>query len=366
MARALQLARRGLYTTHPNPRVGCVLAAGERVIAEGWHRYAGEPHAEVMALQHAGALAQGAACYVTLEPCAHHGRTPPCSAALIAAGIARLVAAMEDPNPRVAGRGIAELRAAGIQTEVGLLAAKAEALNRGFVMRMRYGRPFIRCKLALSLDGRTAPARGNNRWITSQAAREDVHRLRAESAAILTGIGTVLADDPALTARPQGRVLEGRQPLRVVMDSTLRIPASARLLKQPGATLIVARESRPDREQLLQQAGAEVLIIEDGNRRQQLVKLMQHLAGMGVNELLVEAGPVLTGELLEAGLVDEFVFYLAPTLLGDGAQPLLRLPWMQSLEDRIDFSITDTRRIGRDLRIVARISQGLPAASSGT
>ncbi len=256
MARALRLAERGLLTTDPNPRVGCVLVKAGEVVGEGWHEHAGGPHAEIHALQQAGAQAAGATAYVTLEPCCHHGRTPPCTEALIAAGVARVVAAMEDPNPQVAGKGLAVLRQAGIDTCSGVLAAESEQLNAGFVMRMRHGRPLVRCKLAMSIDGRTAMASGESRWITGAAARRDVHRLRARSSAIMTGIETVLADDPSLTARPDDDAVDTiRQPVRVVLDSRLRTPPEARLLGMPGNTLLLTAVTDAEKKARLRRAG---------------------------------------------------------------------------------------------------------------
>ncbi len=353
MAHALALARRGLYTTDPNPRVGCVIVRDGRVVGEGWHVRAGEPHAEIHALAAAGARARGATVYLTLEPCCHHGRTPPCSDALINAGIARLVAAMEDPNPKVAGKGFAALAKHGIAVEYGLMAAEAQALNPGFVMRMRYGRPFVRLKLAASLDGRTALASGESKWITGEAARADVQRWRARSSAILTGIGTVLADDPSLTVR----VFDiGRQPLRVVLDAQLRTPPTACLLRQPGKTLIAAASNDAGRALALRQAGAEIIVlpsVADGGVS--LPALMQELAGRELNEVLVEAGATLCGSLLTTGLVDELVLYLAPYLLGDSARGLFHLPPLRRLEDRIALEITDVRGVGRDWRVIARV-----------
>lgn len=355
MARALVLARRGLYTTDPNPRVGCVIVRDGRVVGEGWHVRAGEPHAEILALAVAGDQARGATVYLTLEPCCHHGRTPPCSEALIAAGVARVVAAMEDPNPKVAGKGFAALAAHGILVEHGLMAAEAQALNPGFVQRMRSGRPYVRLKLAASLDGRTALASGEAKWITGEAARADVQRLRARSSAILTGIGTVLADDPSLTVRAFDI---GRQPLRVVLDEQLQMPATARLLRLPGKTVIVAAGNDAERAMALRQAGAEIVVLPaTADGRVSLPALMQELARREVNEVLVEAGATLCGALLRANLVDELVLYYAPHLLGDSARGMFALPPLADMAGRIEVQITDVRPVGRDWRLIASVAR---------
>lgn len=352
MARALGLARRGLYTTDPNPRVGCVIVRGGIVVGEGWHARAGGPHAEIHALEGAGGRARGADVYLTLEPCAHHGKTPPCVDALIAAGVGRVIAGMRDPNPRVDGGGFAALDRAGIAWSVGLLEEQARALNPGFVQRMTRGRPFVRVKLAASLDGRTALATGESRWITGEAARADVQRLRARSSAVLTGIGTVLADDPALTVRAFDI---GRQPIRVVLDSRLRMSPQAQMLGLPGKTWVFAAAVEPQRRRALEQAGAEVLVsATDPAGRIDLARVLGLLADREVNEVLVEAGGKLCGSLLETGLVDELVLYLAPHLLGDGGRGLFHLPGIARLSDRIALDITDVRAFGRDWRITAR------------
>ncbi len=353
MARALQLAKHGLYTTDPNPRVGCVIVRDGRVVGEGWHRRAGEPHAEVHALAAAGQQAHGATAYVTLEPCCHHGRTPPCSEALVKAGIARVVAAMPDPNPRVASQGIAELEKAGIRVNIGLLQTESERLNPGFIARMTRGRPYVRVKLAASLDGRTALANGQSKWITGEAARADVQRLRARSSAILTGIGTVLADDPALTVRDLDI---HRQPLRVVVDPQLRMPPGARMLTLPGATLIVTSDGHATAALALRAAGAEVLGQPLVSGRLDIKLLLEQLAAREVNEVLVEAGATLCGELLQAGLVDELVLYLAPHLLGSGARGLFNIPVLADMAGRIALDIQDVRAVGRDWRITARVA----------
>ncbi len=358
MARALQLAARGLYTTDPNPRVGCVLVREGQVVGEGWHERAGSAHAEINALRQAGGRAAGATAYVTLEPCCHHGRTPPCSRALIDAGVARVVAAMQDPNPQVAGSGLAELQAAGVATDSGLLAVEAEALNPGFVMRMRQARPWVRCKLAMSLDGRTAMANGESRWITGEAARRDVHHLRARSSAILTGIGTVLADDPSLTVRLEGDAAAPfLQPLRVIIDSRLRIPPTAKLLDLPGETLILTGTADAGREALLARPGVSVDVLPLNAAGQlDLQAVLHYLGGAGINEVHVEAGAILCGALMADRLIDELVIYMAPHLMGDAARGLFALPGLQHMTQRIDLSIQEVRAVGKDLRITARLA----------
>jgi diaminohydroxyphosphoribosylaminopyrimidine deaminase/5-amino-6-(5-phosphoribosylamino)uracil reductase len=351
MARALQLAKRGLYTADPNPRVGCVIVRDSQVVGEGWHRRAGEPHAEVHALAVAGQQAHGATAYVSLEPCCHHGRTPPCSEALIKAGIARVVAAMPDPNPRVACRGIAELERAGIRVDIGLLQTESERLNPGFISRMTRGRPYVRVKLAASLDGRSSLVNGESKWITGENARADVQRLRARSSAILTGIGTVLADDPSLTVRDLDI---GRQPLRVVVDSRLSMRPDARMLSLSGKTLVVTTSADAGQAAALGRAGAEVIALHAGGDRVDLVGLMHTLAEREVNELLVEAGATLCGSLLQAGLLDELVVYLAPHLLGSVARGLFNIPALESMHARIALDIQDVRAVGHDWRITAR------------
>lgn len=349
MGRTLQLAERGLWTTTPNPRVGCVIAHGEQIVGEGWHERAGEPHAEVYALRAAGEAARGATAYVSLEPCSHHGRTPPCAEALIAAGVARVVAAMADPNPQVAGRGLTRLEAAGIRTASGLLAAEAEALNIGFVSRMRRGRPWVRLKMAASLDGKSALLNGASQWITGPAARQDGHRWRARACAILTGSGTVLADDSRLTVRA---VDSARQALRVVVDSRLQTPASAKLLAG-GALLVSARADLPQAP-ALRAAGAEILALPGADGRVDLAALLEKLAARGCNEIHVEAGAGLNGALLRAGLVDELIVYLAPCLLGDQAQGLCQWPALTTLSEQIKLDLIELRKIGADIFLRAR------------
>jgi diaminohydroxyphosphoribosylaminopyrimidine deaminase/5-amino-6-(5-phosphoribosylamino)uracil reductase len=355
MARALLLAERGLMTTAPNPRVGCVLVRNGEIVGEGWHERSGQPHAEINALQQAGSNAAGATAYVTLEPCCHQGRTPPCTDALVAAGVTRVVAAMEDPNPQVAGQGLAALHDAGIDATAGLLADVAEQLNIGFIMRMRQGRPWVRCKLAMSIDGRTAMASGESCWITGAAARADVHRLRGRSDAIMTGIGTVLADDPSLTVRIDDLADDFHQPLRVVLDSHLRIPPDAKLLDLPGETLIVTGAADADNEARLTRNGIRIATLPLENGKLDLPAVLQHLGMLQINEVHLEAGATLCGALVQAGLMDELVIYMAPHLMGDAARGLFALPGLEQMSERIKLSISDVRAVGDDWRITANI-----------
>ncbi|MFO7593724.1 MAG: bifunctional diaminohydroxyphosphoribosylaminopyrimidine deaminase/5-amino-6-(5-phosphoribosylamino)uracil reductase RibD [Pseudomonadota bacterium] len=355
MSRALQLAERGLYTTAPNPRVGCVLVRDGRIVGEGWHEFAGGPHAEVVALEQAGEAVSGATAYVTLEPCSHHGMTPPCSEALQRAGVARVVAAMTDPNPLVAGQGLQQLEQAGIEVASGLLEQQAESLNPGFVLRMREQRPFVRCKLAMSLDGRTAMASGESQWITGEAARHDVHHLRARSSAIMSGIGTVLADNPSLTVRTQEGELREKQPLRVILDPHLSTPVEARFLQQPGRSLIVTATEEAEVQEQLEQAGAEVIYLPHGTDAIDLQALMVELARREINEVLLETGAILSGAALRAGIIDELVVYMAPKLMGDNARGLFHTPGLENLADAVELSISDVRAVGRDWRITATV-----------
>lgn len=350
MARALRLAERGFYTATPNPRVGCVIVREGRVVGEGWHERTGGPHAEVHALRAAGEAAAGATAYVSLEPCTHQGRTPPCDEALIAARVARVVAAMHDPNPQVAGRGMAKLAQAGIATAVGVLEDAARELNIGFASRMTRGRPWVRMKIAASLDGKTALASGKSRWITGAAARRDGHCWRARACALLTGIGTVRDDDPQLTVR---EVPTPRQPLRVVVDSRLELPENARVLAGGGVLIAAAREDR-EKMRRLEARGAAVVVLPDAQGKVELSGLMRELARRGVNEVHVEAGYKLNGSLLKAGLVDELLIYLAPHLLGDAARGMFDLPQLTELAGRRGLDIRDVRMVGSDLRIIAR------------
>jgi diaminohydroxyphosphoribosylaminopyrimidine deaminase / 5-amino-6-(5-phosphoribosylamino)uracil reductase len=353
MARALQLAARGLYTASPNPRVGCVLVKNGVVAGEGWHERAGEPHAEVHALRAAGEAARGATAYVTLEPCSHHGRTPPCADALVEAGVARVVAAVQDPNPQVAGRGLEKLRASGIETECGLMENEARELNIGFFARMARGMPWLRSKIAASLDGRTALANGRSQWITGEEARQDVQHWRARSCAVLTGSGTVLEDDPQLNVRG---IEISRQPLRVVMDSHLRMPVSARILGE--GTLVYTALSDMQKIAALEKTGASVVVLPDAEERVDLAAALRDLAEKGCNEVLVEAGSKLNGALLRAGLVDELVLYFAPQLLGDAARGMAALGELTSLDQRVNLEWQDVRHVGKDLRVVARVKKG--------
>ncbi len=350
MARSLQLAERGLWTTSPNPRVGCVLVRAGEIVGEGWHEKAGEPHAEVHALRAAGERARGATAYVTLEPCSHHGRTPPCAEGLIAAGVARVVAAMQDPNPLVAGRGLALLQAAGIETACGLLENEARELNIGFVSRMTRGRPWLRLKAAASLDGKTALNNGVSQWITGPDARRDGHRWRARACAILTGIGTVRDDDPQLLVRD---VETTRQPLRVVVDSRLETPLTARIL-QGGPVLVAAAVDDQEKADLLRSAGADVLVLPNADGKVELPALLAELGRRGINEVHAEAGFKLNGSLLREGLVDELLLYLAPCLIGHQASGLFNLPELVSLDGKRALTIRDLRQIGPDIRLIAR------------
>jgi diaminohydroxyphosphoribosylaminopyrimidine deaminase/5-amino-6-(5-phosphoribosylamino)uracil reductase len=350
MRRALELAALGLNTAHPNPRVGCVLMQGDRVVGEGWHRRAGEPHAEVHALAQAGEAARGATAYVTLEPCAHHGRTPPCADALVAAGVARVVAAMADPFPAVDGAGLARLRAAGIAVECGLLEAAARELNLGFVSRLTRHRPWIRVKLGVSLDGRTALADGRSQWITSDAARLDVQHWRARSSAVLTGIGSVLADNPRLNVRLPG--IEHGMPERIVLDSAARLPPGSRLLDEPGPILLISGPNAAERTDL---AGrVEQISVPAPGGRLQLARVAFALAQRGHNEVLVEAGATLAGAFIAAGIVDELIWYIAPKLLGAGARSALALPEPTDLDGVDSWRWHSIDRIGDDLRLVLR------------
>ncbi len=359
MARAMQLAERGRYTTHPNPRVGCVLVRQGEVVGEGYHRRAGEPHAERNALAMAGELASGATAYVTLEPCCHHGQTPPCSEGLMEAGVSRVVAAMLDPNPLVAGKGLEALAAAGIAVVSGVMEAQAQRLNPGFIKRMTQGRPFVRCKLAMSLDGRTAMASGESKWITSDASRRDVHRLRALSSAIVTGVGTVLADDPSMDIRLSHAELRLDQgldiplPMRVILDPDLLTPVSARMLTLPGLCLIVCRDYDPLKAAKLELAGAEVVSVAADGENLDLHQVMGLLADHEINEVLLESGATLAGAMLEQGLIDELIIYLAPHVMGDSGRGLFHLPGLEQMAHRHNLRFDDLRQIGADIRITA-------------
>lgn len=363
MARALRLARFGLFTAHPNPRVGCVVVNNDQIVGEGFHARAGQAHAEINALRAAGAAAQGATAYVTLEPCCHYGRTPPCTQALIEAGIRRVVSAMEDPNPRVAGQGFMVLAAAGIDTHRGVMEREAQTLNRGFVSRMRRGRPWIRVKLAMSLDGRTALASGESRWISGEAARLDVQRLRALSSAIMTGGGTVRADNPRLTVRLTAADLEidapPPQPARIILSSDLNIDPAVRVLDPPGQCLIftlsqvLTTNQAHARAAQLQRQHVDVMAVAANESGLDLCEVTRILARREINEVQVEAGATLSGALMRQGLVDELVIYMAPVLLGDAARGLFHLPQIECMTDRLRLRIHDIRMLGDDLRITA-------------
>lgn len=354
MQRAVELARRGWYTTRPNPRVGCVVTHANVVRGEGWHERAGEGHAEVRALDDVRARGndpKGATVYVTLEPCSHSGRTPPCTQALIDAGVARVVIGAQDPNPAVNGQGIAALREAGIEVVTGVMAETCAALNAGFNQRMAHGRPRVRVKLAMSLDGRTAAADGRSQWITGETARDDVHRLRAEAGAVLIGRGTLAADDPSLNVRLPG---VWAPPLRVVLDSDLTMRGDARMLGLDGATLVATASDDAERRHALETAGAEFLSVP---RSQQGLDLAHVLAALGereINDVLVEAGPTLAGALTQAGLVDEFVIYVAPMLIGDSGRALMALSGALGLDQAQTLVFDNIEPMGADLKITAR------------
>jgi diaminohydroxyphosphoribosylaminopyrimidine deaminase/5-amino-6-(5-phosphoribosylamino)uracil reductase len=343
MRRALALAEQGLYTATPNPRVGCVITRGESIVAEGWHERAGGPHAEAIALDRAGEQAQGATAYVNLEPCSHYGRTPPCAGALINAKVARVVAALRDPNPQAA-RGGEALAAAGIRFQHGLLEGEARELNIGFLSRVQRGRPWVRLKIAATLDGRSALSNGVSQWITGAEARRDGHRWRARACAVLTGIGTVTADDPRLTVR---EVDTTRQPLRVIVDSRLEMPSEARILQGERVLIFAAREApAPD--------NAEVVVLPNARGKVELARMLEELARRGINELHVEAGFRLNGSLVREGCVDEFLVYLNPSFLGDSAQGMLELPAATALDQRLKLRLVSVDSLGEDLRILAR------------
>lgn len=360
MSRALQLARLGLYTTSPNPRVGCVIVKDNEVVGEGWHRRAGEPHAEIVALAQAGGRARGATAYVTLEPCSHFGRTPPCVDALAEAHVARVVAAMEDPNPKVNGRGLERLRALGVDVRCGLLGQQARELNPGFVRRMAAGLPWVRMKFAASLDGRSALHNGQSQWITGEAARTDGHAWRARSCAILTGIGTVRDDNPQLNVR---HVETSRQPLKVLVDSRLEVDLEANVLKD-GLVLVACAIGNPTKEAELRDRGCEILHLPNEQRKVDLRELLKALAERSINEVHVEAGAKLNGSLLRDGCVDELLVYMAPVLLGD-AQPMAELGAITSLESALRWQLHEVERIGGDVRMLVRRAPNRPDAAVG-
>ncbi len=362
MGIALQLAEKGRCTTMPNPAVGCVLVKAEKIIGEGWHEWPGQAHAEINAIHQAGDAANGATAYITLEPCCHHGRTPPCTDAIVAAGIECVIVAMQDPNPKVAGKGIDELISKGIDVRSGLLQAQAEKLNKTFCHRMRHGRPYVICKLAMSLDGRTAMASGESKWITSESAREDVQQLRACSSSIMTGVNTVEIDDPALTVRSDS-IAQKNQPVRVILDSQLGTSPNARLFDQPGRTILFtitqddnARYNytqHKQRQQALKQAGAEICVVDSDNGSVSLNNMLEELARQQINDVLLEAGSTLSGAMLRAGLINELIIYMAPKLMGDTARGLVSLPGLDTMDKSISLEITDIRAVGQDWRISA-------------
>jgi len=353
MQHAIRLAAKGRYTTESNPRVGCVIVKQGEIVGEGWHKRAGEAHAEINALLQAGDKAKGATVFVTLEPCSHTGKTPPCADALIKAGVKKVVAAMQDPNPLVAGSGLKKLQDAGIETQSGLLEPQARALNPGFIKRMETGRPFVRVKMAMSLDGRTAMASGESQWISGEASRNDVQHLRAESSAILTGISTVLADDPLMTVRLSAAELDVdvvRQPKRIVLDSQFKMPADAKIATLDGDCIVYTTVNVDNKDNypfIIKHCGAQ-----DG--KIDLHAVMKDLAENEINLLHVEAGSVLSGALLKNGLVDEIIIYMAPHIMGDSAKGLFHLPELEKMKDRVALEIKDIRSIGNDVRITVQ------------
>lgn len=356
MTLALRLAEQGLYTTHPNPRVGCVIVKNNQIIGQGAHLKAGEPHAEVYALREAGSNAQDATAFVTLEPCSHHGRTPPCADALVKAGVKRVVIAMLDPNPLVAGEGAKRLEAQDIQVEIGLMEKEAQALNPGFISRMVRKMPYVRSKIAASLDGKTALNNGKSQWITGDAARRDVQHWRAQSSAIITGVGTVLTDDPGMNVRLD---TISRQPLRIILDSQLRTPINCKMLQsiEPAPVLIVyAAQGHDVQERLttLKTTGVELLYMPGADGKVDLTALLQHLAKAEINDVLLEAGQGLNGAFLKAGLIDEFIFYYAAKLMGSSAKGMFAMPELVDMQQATDLQITDVRQFNNDIRITAK------------
>jgi len=356
MAHALRLAEQGFYTTSPNPRVGCVIVRNKQIVGQGAHLKAGEPHAEVYALRQAGSQAEGADIYVTLEPCSHYGRTPPCVEAVIAAKPSRVIIAMQDPNPLVAGRGVTALRNLGLEVVVGVMENEARALNAGFISRMTRGLPYVRCKIAASLDGRTALNNGKSQWITGELARRDVQHWRAQSCAVVTGIGTVLTDNPSMTVRLENTT---RQPLRVIVDSRLQTPIDSKMLDSAilkySPLLIAYAVDTNQHADKLRQAGADLICLADNKGKVDLGALLKSLAQRGVNDVLVEAGQGLNGALLHAGLIDEYIFYYAPKLMGDAAKAMFAVPELVEMQQATDLHILDLRMVGQDIRIRTKI-----------
>jgi diaminohydroxyphosphoribosylaminopyrimidine deaminase/5-amino-6-(5-phosphoribosylamino)uracil reductase len=352
MGEALRLAEMGLYTTDPNPRVGAVVVKDGKVIGRGFHKRAGEAHAEVLALQEAGAAAKGATLYVTLEPCSHQGKTPPCADAVVASGVGKVVAAMTDPNPLVSGKGFEKLKAAGIGVVQGLMEPQAKALNPGFISRMTRGRPWVRSKLAASIDGRTALNNGESKWISCDASREDVHRWRARSSAVLTGIGTLLADDPTFTVRLPG---EWRQPKKIIVDTNLSTPVDAKVFQQnPDLVFIATGVEDPEEHEALNAIGASIQVFPERRGFMDLKAILETLAELECNEVLMEAGAGMNGALLEAGMVDELILYMCPSLLGDKARGMFSLAGISSMQARRELEIVDARMFDKDLRLILR------------
>ncbi len=362
MSRAIRLAKKGINTTQPNPRVGCVITQDNMIVGEGWHKKAGEAHAEINALLQAGSQAKGATAYVTLEPCCHTGKTPPCTDSLIKAGVTRVVAAMQDPHDKVAGQGFEKLKQAGIEVQSGLLEEQARLLNPGFIKRMQQGLPFVRVKMAMSVDGRTAMASGESKWITAEAARHDVQQWRARSSAMLTGIGTLLHDDPSLTARLGNPVLEqagmhtdSPQPLRVILDSELKLPLTAKVIQQTGNVLVFSHSTDEQKITALEQLGVKVMYIEKNEDGLDLLAIVKYLAELQMNEVMVEAGANLSGSFVAAGLVDELILYMAPVLMGNNARGLFNLPFIRQMSDKIQLNIKEISQFGEDIRIIATL-----------
>lgn len=351
MSHALKLAEKGLYSTDPNPRVGCVVVKEGMVVGQGWHVKAGLPHAEILALRDAGEAARGASVYVNLEPCCHQGRTPPCTGFLIDAGVKRVVAAMEDPNPQVAGGGVQNLRSVGIDVDVGVLRQAAEKLNRGFVQRIKKGRPWVTVKVAASMDGRTATSSGESKWISNEQSRKDVHHWRARSSVVLTGSGTVLADNPALTVR---HIETERQPLRVIVDSNFSTPPDAKVVSGPGRVLVATARADHVYPEDIDLERVEVVYVPNADNTVDLVALMDHLSQREINEVFVEAGPTLSSAMIRAGLVDEVLVYLAPSLLGSKGRGMFDLNGLDSLADRLQLDMIDIRQFGDNLRITLK------------
>ena len=364
MRQAISLAKKGFYSTKPNPSVGCVLVKDDKVVGEGWHQKAGQPHAERVALADAQEQALGSTAYVTLEPCSHYGRTPPCADGLIEAGVARVVVAMQDPNPLVAGQGILKIQQASIAVQVGLLETEARALNRGFIRRMESQKPFVSLKMASSLDGRTAMPSGESKWITGPESRQEVHRLRAASGAIITGIGTVLADDPSLTVRLSDDQLaemnletDDCHPLRVVLDANLSMPVDAKMLSAPGRTLLMTRKEVVERDpglvDALMASGAELVAVAANNDHLDISSILEYLVKEeSINDVLVESGALVAGSFMQSGFVNELHCYMAPILMGDSAKPMFVLPGLESMENKLMFDIDSISQFGDDIRLI--------------